>query len=279
MVYNLATSVVTEQDLQAIAENLKQVTWEKALPAVIIVIAGIILIRLLMKIFRRLLEKTDRIEKTLHTFILSAVRVFLVVILVVIVASQLGIDMSAILVVIGVLVLAFSMAAEGILSNIASGLMILISRPFNVGDLIEVEDTFGMVEQITFNYIKVRLLDKKAVYIPNKNISVSKLKNYINDGIVRVEVDVEASYNSRVEDVTKALMEASDIPCVLKDPERSIAITNYGDNAIKYQLRMFVKPEDYGIAKGRVMANIHRTFEENNVEFTYPHIVVHNSDR
>ena len=244
------------------------------LPAVILVVVGILAIRIVVKIVITALEKT-KMEKAAHTLILSVVRVTLYVLLALMTATRLGIDVTSIVALASVLTLAVSLALQNIMANVIGGFTILSTRPFHSGDYVEIAGQGGTVVEINMSYTKLETPDKKVISIPNSAVISAQIVNYSAADTRRVEVKVSASYDAPVQKVIDALVLAGTVDNVLLEPAPVAVVTEYGDSAISYSLRLWVKNADYWNVYFEVMQKVKKIFDEQGIAMTYPHLNVH----
>ncbi len=250
-------------------------TLENLCLAIIVFVISFILIKALMKLISKLLEKSH-IEKTLHSFIKSCLKIVLYSLAIIISADSLGIPITSLVAVFSVAGLAVSLAVQGTLANLASGITILISKPFKVNDFIEIADVSGFVNEIGLIYTKLLTIDNKVIFLPNSEISSTKIINYTSQTARRVDMTITASYDCPVDSVEFALKEAiSAVPEFLKNPEPFVNVWNYGESSIEYIIRVWVKTGDYWDAYFALLENIKRSFDKNGVEMTYNHLNVH----
>ena len=244
------------------------------IPALLILVIGIVIIKLVNKIVKTALNKT-KLEKAAHSLILSVVNVALYIILGLIIATKLGIDVTSIVALASVLTLALSLALQNMVSNVIGGFIILSTTPFHSGDYVEIAGQAGTVTEINMGYTKLTTPDNKLISIPNSAVVAAQIVNYSSEPLRRVDVAVSASYGCAVQDVIDALCAAGVVDKALNDPAPFAAVTAYGDSAINYTLRVWCNSADYWDVFFAVNANVKKTFEERNIAMTYPHLNVH----
>ena len=244
------------------------------IPAVLILVIGIVIIKLVNKIVKTALDKT-KLEKAAHSLILSVVNVALYIILGLIVATKLGIDVTSIVALASVLTLAVSLALQNMLANVIGGFTILSTTPFHSGDYVEIAGQAGTVTEINMTYTKLNTPDNKLISIPNSAVIASQIVNYSAEATRRVEVAVSASYDMAVQDVIDALVEAGMVDKALTEPAPFAAVAGYGESTINYTLRVWCRNADYWDVFFAVNNNVKKTFEHKNVAFSYPHVNVH----
>ena len=244
------------------------------LSAVVELVIGILVIRLVVTTLRRLLEKS-RLEKAAHSLIVSIVKVILYVLLGLMIASRLGVDVTGIVALASVLTLAVSLSLQNMLTNVFGGFTVLSNHPFHSGDYVDIGGQSGTVEEISMTYTKLATPDNKIIFIPNSVVAAAQIVNYSTAETRRVELTVSAAYGIPTQKVIDTLLEAARAEKVLQDPAPFAAVSSYGDSAITYVLRFWVKTPDYWDTYFQVNQRIGQCFEDNNVEMTYPHLVVH----
>ena len=246
----------------------------KAVQTVLILVIGILAIRVVMKIIRVTLEKS-RLEKAAHSLITSLASTAMYILLALIAASTLGIDVSSIVALASVLTLALSLALQNIVSNIIGGFTILYTHPFHSGDYVEIAGQGGTVKEINMTYTMLSTPDNKLISIPNSAVVAAQIVNYSAAPTRRVEVVVSASYDAPTQKVIDALVQAGTVDNVLLDPAPKAVISSYGESAITYSLRLWVKNPDYWDVYFLVNQRVKTIFDEQGIAMTYPHLNVH----
>ena len=250
------------------------------LSAILTLLICLVAVRLLLKLAKRLLDRSKRMNDRLRQIILTAVKVVLYILTGIITAGALGLNTSSLTALVSVLTLGVTLAAEDILGNVAGGLVILSSHPFNIGDEIEVSGTTGIVREITLNHTKIETFDGQFVMQPNKELSSSRVINYTAMGRRRVVRKITASYDAPTEQVKAACLEAvAATPNVLPSPAPAVYLTDYGSSAIEYSVRCWTETKDYWNAYFALNENLRDAFAAHNVEMTYDHLNVHISEK
>lgn len=244
------------------------------LPLILLAALGYTIIYLVMKVVNKALERS-KLEKAAHTLVKSVVRTVLYGLLCLMLASQLGIDVTGVIALASVLTLAVSLALQNALSNLVGGFTLLYTKPFTSGDFVEIAGQAGTVKEIGMTYTKLSTADNKAVSIPNSAVTSAQIINYTELGTRRVDIPVSASYAVPVEQVLSALREAGKVETALETPAPFAAVSSYGESAINYILQVWCASGDYWATLFTVNENIKKTFDENQVEMTYPHLNVH----
>lgn len=244
------------------------------LPFVLIMLCGIIIIRVVMTIVGKAMSKS-KLEKAAHGLIRSVLRVVLYGLLALIAASSLGIDVTGIVALASVVTLAISLALQNSLSNLIGGFTLLYTKPFGSGDFVEIAGQSGTVKEIGMAYTKLITPDNKLAYIPNASVVSTEIVNFSVTGTRRVDVAVSAAYGAPVDKVLAALREAANVEGVLADPAIFAAVTNYGDHAIEYVVRVWCPTDIYWDVLNGTTYNIKAIFDREGIEMTYPHLNVH----
>ena len=265
--------------MSELLENLQQ-WWNStgalhhALPTLVLLLVGIIVIRIVIAIINRMLNKS-KLEKAAHGLIRSVVRVVLYILLGLICASALGIDVTGIVALASVVTLALSLALQNCLTNLIGGFTLLYTHPFASGHYVEIAGQSGTVLEIGMAYTKLTTPDNKIISIPNASVVNAEIINYTVTGTRRVDVTVSASYDAPVEKVLAALTEAATVEGILADPAVFATVTNYGDHAIEYVVRVWCPTDLYWDVHRATTLNIKKIFDRDGLEMTYPHVNVH----
>lgn len=246
----------------------------RIVPFLFIMVAGILIIKIVMRIVKKALEKSH-LEKAAHSLIKSLVRTALYLLLGLIAASSLGIDVTGIIALASVLTLAISLSVQNLLTNIIGGFTLLYTKPFKSGDYVEIAAESGTVSEIGMTYTKLITPDNKVIYIPNSAVVAADITNYSVTGTRRVELKISASYDAPTETVLKALYEAAQVEGVMADPAPFAAVSTYGDHAIEYTMRVWTATADYWTVYFAMNEKVRQTFKDNGISMTYPHLNVH----
>lgn len=246
------------------------------LSAILTLLICLLVSRLLLKLAKKLLHRGKKLNDRLRQIILTAIKVVLYVLTGIITAGALGLNTTSVTALVSVLTLGVTLAAEDILGNVAGGLVILSSHPFNIGDEIEISGTVGVVREIALNHTKVETCNGQYVMLPNKELSSSRIINYTAMGRRRVVVNITASYDAPTDTVKTACMEAvAATPNVLPEPAPQAYLTGYGSSSIEYSVRCWTETKDYWGAYYALNENLRTAFAAHNVEMTYDHLNVH----
>ena len=246
-------------------------------------IATIVLLLLacmvVMKVLLRLLDRTFRrleVEKSLHTFVRAALRVFLWIITICLVLGYIGIPMTSLIAVLG---LAITLAVQGSLSNLAGGIQVLVSKPFKADDYIEVGSVGGTVAEVGLVYTKLRTIDNKIISIPNGQISGEKIVNYSTEEKRRVDLTFNTSYDDAPERVTACIRDVIGAhPKAFFTPEPFVRVSAYQASSVEYTVRVWCATEDYWALYFDLLEQVKAAFDRAGIEMTYNHLNVHMVD-
>ena len=246
----------------------------RIIPFLLILVVGIVVIRVIMSIVNRALEKS-KLEKAAHSLIRSLIRTVLYLLVGLMAASSLGIDVTGIIALASVFTLALSLSVQDLLTNIIGGFTLLYTKPFKSGDFVEIAAESGTVAEIGMTYTKLTTPDNKVIYIPNKAVVSADITNYTVTGTRRVDLRIAVSYDCPSEQVIEALLEAGHVEGILTNPAPFAAVAEYGDHAITYTLRVWCATEDYWNVNFAINLKVRECFERNEISMTYPHLNVH----
>ena len=247
----------------------------KVLQAVILLVVGLLIMKLIMRAITAVLEKS-KLEKAAHGLIKTLAQTVMWVLLGLIVASALGIDVTGVVALASVVTLVVSLSLQNMLSNVVGGFTLLYTHPFGAGDYVEVAGQSGTVKEVGMTYTKLTTPDNKVVFIPNSAVVSAEIVNYTVTGTRRISIPVSASYDAPAEQVIASLVATAQLPTVLQEPEKAYAVlVGYGDSAVNYELRFWVKGEDYWSTYFAIMTQIKLDFDAKGIQMTYPHLNVH----
>lgn len=254
--------------MDAVKGILDKISFEKIIWAVAIFVVLIVISRVISSLIGRVIIKT-KITEGLKRFIVNIIRYVLYFVSILIACDYIGIPITSLLAVFSLLGLAISLSVQSLLSNLMSGVTVLMLRPFDIGDFIETE-VAGTVKNIGLFYTEVLTPDNKKVFIPNDKLMANKLINYNAEGTRRLELEFNAGYEFEPERVKSALRDAvASIDNILKDPEPVIGINRYGDSAVIYTVWVWVKSTDYFEVKFRMMDAVDKEYKKNDIKMAY----------
>ena len=259
--------------------DLGPFTLEAMLVALGTFLVCLLVIKLLMTLFRKLLSR-PAIDERVRRYTLVGIRTVLWIITILIVADSLGIPITSLVALLSVFSLAISLAVQSVLGNIAGGIVIMLNKPFKEGDFVETSSGIGTVQDITLNYTYLATPDGQRIIVPNSTLSADRIINYTTLGKRRAVVKVTASYDAPTATVRQAcLLAVERTDKVLFDPAPEVLLTNYGESSIEYTVRVWCLCEHYGDVLFPLTENLRTAFEEFGVEMTYNHLNIHILDK
>lgn len=270
----ITMNIDIEAILQRIYEYLAQYGF-KVIGALIIFLIG----RWLAKIVSRWIEAAlikSRVDKTLAKFVKNLSQIVLLVFVVMAALAPLGVETTQFAVVVGAAGLAIGLALQGSLANFASGFLMIIFRPFKVGDFIEAAGVKGKVKEIQIFNTIINTPDNIRVIIPNAQLTGGNILNYTINGTRRVDLVVGISYE---DDLKKAKQIIEEVLAgddrVLKDPSPTIAVSELGDSSVNFVVRPWVNSADYWDTYFDLTAKIKLALDENDITIPFPQRDVH----
>lgn len=294
MFFLSSENTIAEEVADVVSDNVKFVSWDtirnylldktplimdfvlKLIIAVIVILVGIRIIKFVRKQVRKILEKTN-LDEGLKQFLDHLFNVFLYFVLIMLVLGTFGITASSVIAIIGSVGLSIGLALQGTLSNFAGGVLILLLKPFVVGDYIK-EDTNGnegTVSEIQLFYTKLVTVDNKTVILPNGTLSNCSLTNYTNQDKRMIDLKVGISYQADLK-TAKELMEKvmMEEPARLENEEMRVFVSELGESSVVIGIRAWVSTENYWEARWRVIEKIKYVLDENGIEIPYPQMDV-----
>ena len=251
------------------------------LPSIIVALLvlwiGWKLIKWLDKLLLKICTKKN-LDVSLNSFLRSIIIIALKVLLIITVAGMIGIQMTSFIAILGAAGLAIGMALQGTLQNFAGGVIILLLKPYKVGDYIEQGGISGIVKEIqVFNTLLITL-DNKVIVVPNTQLATNTLTNYTRSEKRRVDVNVGIAYGEDINKARKVLIDlAMSHPDVLKDEADApaVAVLELGASSINLQLRAWTKTENYWGVMGALTQGTYETLKENQIEIPFDQLQVH----
>ena len=233
-----------------------------------------IAMNLLLRMFDGVTEKIN-LDQSIKGFARSTVKVVLWAITIIIVAGTLGIETASLVAVLSVASLALSLSVQNILTDVFSGITILMSRPFAVGQFVEIAGVSGTVTAISIMRTTLLTGDRKEILIPNSEITASKIINYTSASTRRVDMNFSASYDAPTELVKQALYEAMAADeRIHQDPAPFVGLNAFNANDIQYVARAWCDGADYWGVYFDMNERVREIFADKGIEFSFPHIVV-----
>ena len=224
----------------------------------------------------RIAMRKNNVEKTLETFICNLIRWALMVVVIIAAIAHVGIETTSFIAVFGAAGLAVGLVLQGSLSNFAAGVLIVLFRPYRVGDWIEAAGISGSVEQVQILTTVLTTGDNKQVIVPNSQIMDSIITNYSAKDTRRIDLVIGVSYDDDIDKVRKTLVDiiGSD-ERILKDPAPKIAVSELADSSVNFVVRPWSKTEDYWSVRFDLMESIKKRFDQEGITFPFPQQDVH----
>ena len=243
--------------------------------AIVVLIVGLLVIKWITKVVGKILDK-NKIDETLKPYIKSITSTVLKILLIVSVIGILGIETSSFVAIFGAAGLAIGLAFQGSLSNFAGGVLILATKPFKVGDYIDSTGHSGTVESIQLLYTHLVTVDNKVIRIPNGNLANESIVNYSEKDTRRVDFQFSATYEADSSEVVRVLTEVvQNHSQTLKDPEPFVRMSEHGDRAIIYTVRVWVNSADYWDVHFDVIEKVKQRFDEEGISIPYPQMDIY----
>lgn len=266
--------------MEQVLKIFKNIDFDKLMIGLLALLVCLAISRVLIKLFDRLLKNTQHIEKSLHSMLKTMLRIVMYFISIVFAAGVMGIPITSFLALFSVVGLAVSLAVQGVLSNLAGGVIILASKPFKLDDFIETDAVSGTVREIGFLHTRMISPEGKMIFVPNSLLYNSKLINYTSAGQRRIDLLVNISYDCPPENVRSAAMEAinsiqGDTQRILLNPPAQVLLEQYADSAVQYTIRVWTNSQDYMDVRYALNEALYAAFKKNHVKISYPHINVH----
>lgn len=247
------------------------------LASIIILIVGLKLISVLIKLLAKHKAFTQ-IDQSVQSFLLSFISIALKIILFLTIAAMLGMDMTSLVAMLASAGLAVGLALQGALANLAGGLMILIFKPFRVGDYIDTHSDSGTVAEITVFYTILQTPDNRRITVPNGALTNASIINYSSEKTRRLDLTFTVAYGSDIEQVKSLLLSvASAHPASLADPEPFARISAHREKefALDFTLRVWCNAEDFWDLHFDLLENVKKEFAVQNIEIPNPKLAVH----
>ena len=245
----------------------------KIVTALAILIIGLFVIGLLVKMSKKIMKKAN-VDLTLQKFLGSLLGWALKILLIVTVISQLGVETTSFAAILAAAGLAVGLALQGSLANFAGGVLIMIFKPFKLGDLVEAQGEIGVVKEIEIFTTKLTGLSNKEIIIPNASLSNGNIINYTTEGTRRVDLVIGVSYDADIKQTKEVLLNVlTSHPKVLKDPAPGVTVSELADSSVNFAVRPWCNTEDYWDVYFEVTENVKLELDKAGIEIPYPHRV------
>ena len=272
----LPTATTTPEETVEVFEQVARgLTPTKALYGVLLFLGCMAVMKVILSLIDRTMTRL-KVEPTVHKFTHSCLKVLMWIITGLVVAGYLEFPVNSLVTVLGVIGVALSLSLQGSLSNLAGGIMVMVSRPFAVGDYVEAGSVSGTVIEIGLVYTRLKTIDNKIIFIPNGEISGERIINYNKQEQRRVDLTFTVSYDAdpeRVKEIMRQVIGAH--PKALFTPEPFVRTTSLGESSVGYTLRVWCATQDYWDLYYDLLEQIRAAFDREGVELTYNHLNVH----
>ncbi|UMB52723.1 mechanosensitive ion channel [Lutibacter sp. A64] len=241
--------------------------------ALLILIIGLWLVKKVVKVIRKVMDKRG-VDVTLQKFLGDLIGWTLKILIFITAISQVGVETTSFIAILGAAGLAVGLALQGSLANFAGGALIMIFKPFKVGDLIEAQGEIGVVKEIEIFTTKLTGLSNKQIIIPNGTLSNGNIVNYTVLGTRRVDFTFGVSYDADIKQTKEVLMGViKNHPNVLREPAPSVNVSELADSSVNFAVRPWCKSEDYWTVYFDVMEAAKIALDKAGIEIPYPHQV------
>jgi len=247
----------------------------KAVMAILVLIIGFWIIKRVIKLLDKTMEKRD-VSLSLRKFLNALSSILLKTMLLISVAQMVGLKTTSFIAVLGAAGLAIGMALQGTLANFAGGVMILLFKPFKVGDLIESQGHLGVVKEIHIFVTVLLSPENKTVIIPNAAVSNNDIVNYTTEGVIRVDMIFGISYESNIKDAKEVLLKIiENHPKVLKTPAPFVGVHELADSSVNLAVRPYALPGDYWDVYFDVIEAGKLALDSAGITIPFPQVDVH----
>jgi small conductance mechanosensitive channel len=255
--------------------NLGTTYGLKIVGAILILIIGRIVVNIIARVIRKLMQRGNT-DETLTKFAVSLTRIALMTFVFIAAIGTLGVQTASFVAVIGAAGLAIGFALQGSLSNFASGVMLIIFRPFKAGDYVEAGGSSGSVEAIQIFNTIMKTPDNKKVIIPNSQITGGSITNYSAMDTRRIDMVFGIGYGDDIKLARETLERiVKDDPRILKDPAPTIAVSELGESSVDFVVRPWAKTSDYWGVFFDLTEKVKLTFDEKGISIPFPQRDVH----
>lgn len=269
---------VDTAQITSFAENSWQVMMDyapKVISALVVLVIGLIIIRMIVNAVRKAFEK-KKFDVTLQRFLVSMIGILLKAALAITVIGMLGIQMTTFVAMLGAAGLAIGLALSGTLQNFAGGVILLILRPYRVGDFVEMQGHSGTVKEIQIFNTILTTPDNKTIIIPNSPISTGSMINYSTQPKRRVDFTIGIGYDDDIDKAREVILGViTKDERVHKDPEPFIAVCALADSSVNFALRVWADSADYWAVYFENLEAIKKALDANNISIPYPQRDVH----
>lgn len=249
--------------------------WNKILVFALVLIFGLLAIKIAVSILARIFRKS-KLDNAAGDFIVSLIKAFLYIAYIIALLSLLGVPTTSLIAMLSAFALAISLALQNTISSLASGVVIILTKPFTEGDYVDIGDKSGNVEHISIFCTRLNTPDGKVIVIPNNTVAASEIINYNTLPTRRLEIKLSVAYGTSVNKVKTTvggvLTRHKEI---LQDPAPMIRLAEHGASSLDFVCRVWVKNEDYWDTNFALKEEILEAFNKNNIEIPFNQLDVH----
>ncbi len=274
-----ATKLVSPEEAQKVVGILQTAGTQKLITAAGLLAVLLVASHFIVKLFKRFLNSSRLINKSLHTLLTYVLRYTLILLSLMVAANSVGVPITTFVALFSILGVALSLALQGVLSNIAGCLILVTGRQFEVGDFIQTPTGSGTVKDIGLLYTELGAPDGTTVYLPNSSLYTAPLTNVTSGGKRRIAQVYTAAYRHAPDDVRAALQEAlSKLTTVLPDPAPNIVVDGYARTYVNYKVFCWTATGDYWPTLQKLNELVYLSFAEHGIEWADPNIQVVTTD-
>lgn len=243
--------------------------------AIIVLIIGLYVAKIIEKVTGKMMRRS-KVEDSLLSFVKGLVGALLKTLVVITFLGMVGVEVTSFVAILGAVGLAVGMALSGTLQNFAGGVIILLFKPFKVGDLIEGHGHLGTVKEIKIFVTIMLTPDNKTIIVPNGPLSNNDLVNYTTEGKIRVDLVMGISYNASIKKAREVLLEVmNEHPKILQDPKPFVGVLELGDNSVNLAVRPYSAPHDYWDVYFDIYEAGKEALDKANIEIPFPQMDLH----
>lgn len=282
------TSVTTEEVISSIHESVEKTSdlisdvlgyVREAFPlliiALLILIVGILASKFIAKLVGKAVSKSN-VNGTAKGFLVSLIKIILYIAVIIMALSVLKVPMSSIITILGAAGLAISLALQNCLSNLSGGFILLFTKPFKTGDVVELDDSVGTVRDIGIFYTKIITFDNKTIFIPNGKVTDAKIVNYTETPTRRVDMSFSISYSADYEKARELILGIiADEKLIISEPESIVRMSAHQNSSISIDVLVWVNNSDYLTVRYNITEAVKAAFDANGIEIPFDQLDIH----
>ncbi|MBQ9801481.1 MAG: mechanosensitive ion channel [Clostridia bacterium] len=257
------------------AKNVLRSNWRAIFAFVCFLIVGYIAVKIATSVFGRAMDRSRLRGATGH-FLTTLVKTGLIALYVIILLAMLGVDTTSLVAIFSVLTLAVSLAVQGVISNLASGIMLVVTKPFEEGDFVDIGGTSGTVEGITISATRLSTPDNKVVILPNSTVTAANITNYSTKGTRRLDLVLSVAYGTDVTLVKRTVLGViARHTEIFSTPPPTVRLSEHAEGALHFTVRVWLSGSDYWSVNFDLKEEIYDAFNEKGIEIPFPQMDVH----